>query len=1006
MLGTLAVVREGARVDRFRTRRVGLLLAFLAYARGRHVSRDEVGELLWPEQEQETMRRNLRQALSSLRHVMEPPPVPAGSILTANQTRLQIDPDRTETDVAQFDELIGLARFAEPPARQYDLLKQAIDLYKGDFLPGYDDDWVLDERLRLADLYVYCLRRLIDLAESAGRWHEAIHYLHLGVTKDRFDEEWRRSLMRLYIKTGRPAQAIQQFMELRKLLRNEFASEPSDDTRRLARDAQKALATGISTADMEAVADPEIPAFDIFEEPSQPKQQIRLPIHLSRFYGRQSEIQSVVDQFQDGRTRLATLLGPAGAGKTRMSVEVGRRLADMHGWNVWFVPLADLLDASRLHESILAAMDLKGESLADPVERIAEKLAPGNCLIVLDNMEHIIDEAIPLVSQLAQGVPELRLLVTSRQALKLEGEREILVDPLPWPENPFGELEAADLSALAETPSVQLFVDRCQAVRPDFQLTTNNAVAIASICASLEGIPLAIEIAAGLSNSFTPAQMVNHLQKRITALTSRRRDIPARHRSVRAAIDYSYHSLPASLQRFFAALSVFRGGFTVEAANQICFGWLSNAAPDTTDPCLAAILDLLERSLVRSEEGLEGADLRFRMLEAFREFGEEQLTSEELRELKTRHVQYFLGIADKPADQTISPIGWHIRVLSEFDNGLAAIEFAIQQRQLENAIKLLAVLATSWLARGPMAVERAYIRRIVADPESESLPPAIRILLLRMMGTTFIRSSEYAAALRACEQALAIAERAKDNVLIATCYSGMAVCTGYLGDAEGCIALNKTVLDYAPQDNLALRERTYLGIGAASWNLGELEEAKKALKIAKDISIELRGGEPDVLILYNLARTALDQGQFDEAMTLLGDALRISQRLHDDFTQAILLSLMARYHQRLNNPSTAIAISREGLYKARTADFSFFSLHLVRTHALILLDLGQLEAATTLFAATLAHDRMNRRNDDLEAAIARKNIEDNLPKQKFDRAWAAGLAMDIDSALRMAVKFG
>jgi predicted ATPase/DNA-binding SARP family transcriptional activator len=1004
MLGTFQAKSQDLTVSRFRTRRVAALLAFLSLHRNRLHFRDEIGEMLWPESDLQVSRRNLRQALLSLRHALEPPPLPSGSVLQVAQSRLQLNPEVLTTDISEFEDLIDKARETKQPEKRFDYLKQAISLYRGELLPGFDELWVLNERLRMEDLYISSLSQLIEECERLGRTDEAIDFLRLALAKEPLTEAWHTGLMRQYLKSGRPTSALKQYAELETMLVEQLHCQPDHESKELAARAQREAVRG---AAIEIPEEASANTQESVQEPS--KEQIRLPIQLTRLFGRKAEIDFVFNHFMTGASRLLTITGSAGTGKTRLSVEVGRALAEEGDWNIWFIPLADIDDAALILDRVLDTIKPKKRDRGNPIEQIRDVLEHDKSLLILDNFEHILEGGAPVVGQLLEGALKIRCLVTSRQSLKLEGEHEFALDPLPTPKT--SDYETADqLADLAEYPSIQMFVDRCQAIRPDVQLTLNNARHFATICSKLEGIPLAIEIAAGLSNSFAPAQMVKHLENRLTALTSRRRDITPRHRSLRVAIDYGYGFLSPKLQRFFAALSIFRGGFTIESAYEVCYRWLSedqgSGKRGALEGCLSTVLDLQDRSLLRSEED-DGSELRFRMLETFREYGEERLSDADYATLQERHALYYLAtsLPENVVASGEARAQQHVKIESDYNNYIAALEYLFQKRQIADCIRLLSTLSTVWDVRGTKSIEQNYIRQISRLPEIEDVEPTARIQLLRMLGTTYLRNSDFRAAYQACSEALEVALATGIDEQIAACYFGMALCAGYLGEADECIELCQRVLKHAPSSNGVLLERTYVSIGSAQWSRDELSEAEEAFSQARQISKGFRDGEPDALILAHLAGVYLDQGRFDEAMTVAGEGIRISRRLRNEISLSACLSQVARYHRLKKNLPAAVATSHEALLKGRDVAITMLCLDAIRGHALILADMDEFEAATTLIAATQGLATMEKVMDRRESGRALERVHSQISPETYERAWAHGLAMDIDEAFKLALKY-
>jgi predicted ATPase len=348
----------------------------------------------------------------------------------------------------------------------------------------------------------------------------------------------------------------------------------------------------------------------------------RLPVPVTRFFGREEEIERIKALLCPPETRLVTLTGLGGAGKTRLALEVAGRLRERFPGPVYFVALADLTRAGGIPDAILDALGLPRFANVPPPVQVTNALHRQRSLLVLDNFEHLIEEGALYLRDLLAGVPSLTCLVTSRQRLGIAGEREFPVLPLPTPRQQPGPStpqttaqERLTPEQLAGFASVALFADRAPAARPDFEVTTGNGADVAALCRRLEGIPLAIELAAARAKALTPAQMLSQLDRRFDFLVSRQQDAVPRHRTLRAALDWSCDLLPAPVARFFGRLSVFRGGWTLEAAEAV------------GEVTAALALDYLEQlqdgSLVVAEEREGG--MRFRMLETVRERAAEML---------------------------------------------------------------------------------------------------------------------------------------------------------------------------------------------------------------------------------------------------------------------------------------------------------------------------------------------------------------------------------------------
>ena len=970
MLGTLQAKTEEATITRFRTRRVGLLLAYLAYYRDRHHSREELADMLWPDLEPDHARRNLRQALSSLRHHLEPPSVPAGAVLLTKQGSVSLSVGSVTTDVDDFQLRVRTAAHTSDNLDKINELKAAIEIFRGDLMPGYYEEWVQRERLLLEDLLVSTLQNLVEACEGAGLLEEAIRYVRLAIAKDHLKEDLHTTLIRLYLASERPASARRHFQDWQSLLSTELGAEPSEELNVL----MKSPPPERRRPSSERIDD----QADRSEE--EPKGVANLPVQLTRFFGREADRDRATSEFTAQESRLVTLTGPAGMGKTRLAIETGRTLAEEHGWNVWFVPLADLNDGSNLLNTVVESLKLRFEAGANATELINAQLSGTKNLLILDNLEHILEETIPGIVALLSEVPAVSLLLTSRQSLKLGGEREFVLDSLPVPEE--DPLAQGALVRLAATPCVRLFVDRAQGVLPDFQVTHNNAQAVGEICRRLDGLPLAIEIAAGLSGAFTPSQMLKNLENRLEILRSRRRDLSPRHRSLRAAIDYSFDILSPELQRLFVELSVFRGGFTVEAVSEIC----TREGQAKHGDWLRMILDLQERSLIRSEESGEGCAPRYRMLESFREYGAERLDEADQRALGQRHADHFLRLDREKA-------------MGERENRLAALQFFFSTGQVHECVVLLQALYSFAL------VGQETILALTDSANFDQYDPLDQIVLLRLLANAHLYPSQFEESYRVSQRALEIAVTLGLEDQIAICRRGVSIAAGYLGRRDEAIALDREFVAYAEKaGDLRMMENAYNGLGTDHWMNGDLEEAFRNFQEALRISIKLNQGDPVWLVLYNLARVSLDAGRLDDGFEFANEGLRLAQRSGDDFGISMNLALVGRYHRMNGNLAAALATSREALIKRRKAGFLYWTLLAIQDHAAALTELAHPREAATLLASVRAIGKAKREPDVREFVQHVARVKAELADNVFEQAWAEGLALGVEQAFQLAVR--
>ena len=599
LFGGLRAERGDRVLSRFSTYKTGALFAYLALYKHRAHPREALQELFWPDDIPEAGRNGLRVALSSLRRQLEPPGAGGGVLLT-DRSKVQLSPDAADTDVRAFEAFLQSASRQENPDARRALLVQAAELYQGDLLPEIYEDWAGAERERLSQAYLSLLQSLGLLLGEAGHWEEAAEYAYRAVQADPFSEEAHRRLMRVQLAQGRPDAARRQFQTLERLLRDELGLIPEAETQALAASLKKTLLSPISTRTKSVPRTDHAGGTYIRPAGTTPAAPDTLPRPLTRFFGRQAE-QAALTQMR-GEARLLTITGSGGVGKTRLAIETARLWrADFPGV-VCFAPLADLRDPHGLPDTLARALRIPPSPQADAWAQVTAMLARHPSLLVLDNFEQIADGGAPIVQALLTHAPTLICLVTSRRRLDLPGECELPLSPLPVPDG----LETAE--QLGENDAARLFLDRARAVRPDFAVSDRNAPDLAALCRQLEGIPLALELAAARVRALSLTQMCLRLDQRFEFLTSRRTDKESRHRSLWAALSWSYDLLPPDLQRFFVRLSVFQGGWDLEAAEMVC----------EERSALDFLGQLRGHSLVISEDAIP--DLRFRLLETIREF--------------------------------------------------------------------------------------------------------------------------------------------------------------------------------------------------------------------------------------------------------------------------------------------------------------------------------------------------------------------------------------------------
>lgn len=561
-----------------------------------------------------------------------------------------------------------------------------------------------------------------------------------------------------------------------------------------------------------------------------------LPVQRTAFVGRDKEVAAAKGLLLGAEVRLLTVSGPAGIGKTRLALEVARELMENFPGGVYFVPLAGAGDPALLPSMIMQALNIRATGGQAPLECLREHLqdsvgAP--MLLLLDNFEHLMGAA-PTVSELFAIAPNLKVLVTSRAALHVYGEHEFPVPPLGLPDS----RALPSLELLSQYSGVALFIKRAKAVKPDFEVTEENAAAVAEICARLDGLPLAIEIAAARVKFFSPSAMRKRLASRLELLTGGPRDLPARQQTLRGAIDWSYDLLNPAEQKLFRRLSVFAGPCTLEGVEAVC-----NTKNDLGLDVVEGMASLVDRSLVQQVEQAED-ESRFVMLETIREYGMEKLAaSGEEAATRRAHAAYCLVLAEEGASES----GGVERAVSldqlevEHNNFRAALDWLTEKGDAEWGLRLGAALFRFWETREYFAEGRDRLGRLL-KLESAKAPTKARARVLFAVGVLAAGQGDYAAADPLVQESLEIARKLEDM-------QGVAV------------SLNALAVNARDQ-----------GQGARSRSLCE-----ESLAVWRAI------GDPQAVArsLSNLANIVKSQGEYGEARALYGECLSIFRELDD-----------------------------------------------------------------------------------------------------------------------------
>ncbi|HZT43669.1 MAG TPA: tetratricopeptide repeat protein [Chthonomonadaceae bacterium] len=997
LLGGLRVQQGDQALTRFRTQKTASLLAYLAYFRKRAHLREDLIELFWPDTDPEAGRMSLRTALSALRRQLEPHGIEDGSVLWADRRSVQLSSQTVSTDIEQLEAALRAASKAEAPAERIRRLKEAVAVYKGPLLPGFYEDWVLQERERLEQAYAGALKELTAILEQTGDLEGAIAAGHRLVAVDPLSEEGYAHLMRLYAAAGQPEAGLQQYITLAQLWDRELGETPSAEAQTLARRLQQACQEAGQTRRSPEPPPPQpLPSVPVAW--ALPPQEPHLPLQLSRFFGREEEIEQIRALLYEHDVRLLTLTGPGGSGKTRLAIEAARKMASRFEGRIWFVPLADVSDASSIAASIAHALQLPLVANRDPLEQITQALSGRSSLLVLDNFEQLAEKGTRTVLDLLDRIPALQLLVTSRQRLDVGGERELAVAPLPAP------TRSEILENGERFASVQLLVDRAQAARPGFAITPENAEAVTLLCERLEGIPQAIELAAAWAGTLTPAQMLARLEHRFELLAGKRKDLAPRHRTLRATIEWSYRLLPVALERFFASLSVFRGGWSLAAVEAICSAFL-----DYT-PMLALdyLQQLRERSLIVAEE-TEG-EMRFRLLETLRDYAAEQLLPEEREALQRRHLEFFAGLVRDAQAHTYGPREkeWLDRLEREHDNLRAALEWARSREEtLEGGLQMAGRLERFWQIRGYWQEGREQIEKLLARPGAAAATEG-RAMALTTAGVLAGLQADYAAARAYEAESLSLWQALGDRKGIASALHQLA-----------CLKQDTSVeTETLVEQSLALRRDSgdKAGIGFSLLQLGniwldrgEFEKARSFYEQSMAVRREIGDQRGIATALNNLGVVAEAQRDYAAADRYYRECLEISRQLGDRWGISLGLGNLSIVARLLGDYERARKLNAEALRMRRElGDRRLLCGSLEEMGRLAMAEAQKQRSARLLGAAQAMREAVGILMTDNERVEHEANwakVRASLGDTAFSAAWEEGHEMPLEQAIAYALDF-
>ena len=949
-LGPPRIEKDSIAVEISRRKAIALV-AYLAVSGSSH-SRDVLATLLWPEYDQTRARAALRRDLSLLNKAF------SKGWFEAEREKIGLKGRQgLWLDVDQFRKYLSEWRthghgMGEICPECLKPLTEAVGLYRGDFLSGFSlkdslnfDDWQFFQTEDLRAQVIGVLERLVQWHSDKGESNTAIGHARRWVEIDRANEEAHRYLIELYTETGRHAAALRQYKECVKTLERELGQPPQKETVLLFESIKK-------KGEKDTISSPK--AMDTSSKTNLPRQ-------LTSFIGREHEIAEIKRLLSTAL--LLTLTGSGGCGKTRLALEVVEGLVEEYEDGIWLVELASLTDPNHLPQEVAGALKVQEQPGRPLTDTLADFLRSKRILLVLDNCEHLIQTCATVVETLLRSCPNLEILATSREGLGISGELTYHIPSLSLPDpKSFKSMEASEMM---QYEAVCLFVERAIFSQPAFEITDRNSLTVAQICRRLDGIPLAIELAAARVKMLEVEEITTRLNDRFQLLTGGSRTSLPRQQTLRATIDWSYNLLNEVERILFNRLSVFMGGWTLEAVEQICSG----GGIEEYD-ILDLLTNLVDKSLVVTEG--QGRKKRYGLLETVRQYAREKLLeSGEGEGLRDRHLDWFLGFAER-AETELSDaeqVLWFDLVETELDNIRAALEWSRGGGKTEMVLRLAGALGGFWKGHGYYNEGREWLEEALAKGSGVSDP--VRAKALYGAASMAWSQSDWERATELSEESLILCRE--------------------MGDKKG-ITVSLHIL------------------GVVAWEKGNRERAVELIEESSALRREIGDKRSIASSLIVLGRLAGLQGNYKRATILCEESLNLSRELGNNggigaslFNLGLVALSKKDYRRAAPLFEKSIALFQEIGNKGYIAN-------LLQRFGYLAVAGEQFERGARLFGAveilreSISFPVFSFEQEDYDRSVAAARAQ--LAEDAFAAAWAEGRAMSMEEAVEFALSMG
>ncbi len=934
--GTLTVERSGETID-IGTKKAEALFAFLCLNPGVH-SRERLAGMLWADSTDEKGRNSLRVELSRARKSL-------GDLFLAERETLQLNPQAViSVDAIAFQQII------DKPGASIEELQAACALYRGELLTDLYEDWVLPLRQELLELYLAAEIQLAQRLHSRGDHTQALAHARRAIVREPSNERAHQMVMRILIDSGDRSAALHQFETLTKELQDDLGVAPSSESKALA--AQARAATGQQAAPQANIAATSSPA----AKQSQPTRS-NLPTPLTNFVGRRRELDEL--SVLIGEQRLITLAGAGGSGKTRLALETARSVKAYFPHGTLWIELAPLVDGLQVAQALARLLGVQESSDRPLSEALIEFLQNKTVLLILDNCEHVLAESARLAEQLLQGCEKLRIVATSRELLNIAGE---FVYPVRTLTPPVGD----DVPAVSASDAGQLFSARARSAQPAFAIRPDNAGLVAHICRRLDGMPLALELAATKLRAMDLSLLATRLDKRFDVLTSGSRTALPRQQTLRALIDWSYDLLTRDERVVLRQLAVFRGGWPLEAAEAVCE--LPTLPPGSevvvaADTDIVSVLGrLVDKSLIALDQAV--SPMRYSMLETIREYCQERLREAGDEDGAHNRHAYWCEQLSKAAEPHLlgaQQIHWAGILEREHANLLAALDWCIDNRDGLHALQISVYLNNFWLYKTYLIEARRILSAALALATDVPKPLHAAALssacdfALRLGDHTLLR--DYATA------SVALAEEVGDQNALAAAVRRLGQTHATLGDyATAEVRMRESLRRYRALNNKAYEHRVLNDLGEVYRWTRRFPQALDFYHQAIALAEVVQDARGLAYYINNVGLTLVQTRDFAGARDYLARSYELSKQTDRIVGYYVLFGLIQ------------LAVARKAF-----ADAARW--------------LGALDA----WSRTTGYKAYSQDAEDLESAIA--STREGMDDAGFQRLWLMGQATSLESAV-------